>query len=293
MLICRWINKGLVQCWDSQQTHQYSQGKMKTNTSQHALDWNLAVWHPCGVLIQYGSWHPPPGENLSVKKMTLELLRRTNLVTSSFHWLLACHSSPVLPWCHSLLELLFFHLFVTVLRMKEVRSNLPLLTQCLTHCPSWDFPLLIYTSIICSMEKKDWDLKKKKSIFQPLDSCKTAIWWLLCISHVCSWGAHLVRGQYSASSHHVIRLAMYWTKGLITVPKYFQLTWKLLLAWHWGCNIALSAGLASSIFFSPLHVNASSFFLLLIAHEIWTPSQQSRGFMKHKRTPGFYHAMPL
>lgn len=42
-----------------------------------------------------------------------------------------------------------------------------------------------------------------------------------------------------------------------------------------------------------MHVNALSFFLLLIAREIWTWSQQSRGFVKHKRTPGFYHSMPV
>lgn len=42
-----------------------------------------------------------------------------------------------------------------------------------------------------------------------------------------------------------------------------------------------------------MHVNALSFFLLLIAREIWTWSQQSRGFVKHKRTPGFYHTMPV
>lgn len=42
-----------------------------------------------------------------------------------------------------------------------------------------------------------------------------------------------------------------------------------------------------------MRVNALSFFLLLIAREIWTWSQQSRGFVKHKRTPGFYHTMPV
>lgn len=42
-----------------------------------------------------------------------------------------------------------------------------------------------------------------------------------------------------------------------------------------------------------MHVNALSFFLLLIAREIWTWSQQNRGFVKHKRTPGFYHTMPV
>lgn len=42
-----------------------------------------------------------------------------------------------------------------------------------------------------------------------------------------------------------------------------------------------------------MHINALPLFLLLIAREIWTWSQQSRGFVKHKRTPGFYHTMPV
>lgn len=35
------------------------------------------------------------------------------------------------------------------------------------------------------------------------------------------------------------------------------------------------------------------FFLPLIAHEIWTWSQWSIGFVIHKRTPGFYHTMRI